>query len=365
MNMVRYAPGEMFDEHHDGQFRPITIFVYLNELPEHDEAGDTFFPSLGVSFKPRRGTAVMWSNVLNGEEDQRLLHTGRAPNYGIKYGVNCFFNVREMRHLTPVVEDYLLQDAVAVVLANLSEDEGEQGERPETCKPVAYRLSKEPQVVAIPSLLTEHEALETLQLASCGKVGVQQDEASGNPFAGGTRTLFQLDPASTPFVAMVEERIAGCAGLGLELLGGLRVVTPGIDPGLCNRGCGPKSGYVCLSEQDELFFLRLGLRLVLRRGDAVLWSNVDWETGFAVEDVRTLRAHLQSGEARAPTIGLDIFFHDNAVREQQKTRRFVHDPAAAAHRGDAVIATPHGEVTVAVAPASDKTVLGAYSPGHE
>ncbi|CAK0875174.1 unnamed protein product, partial [Prorocentrum cordatum] len=124
MNMVRYAPGELFDEHHDGEFRPITIFVYLNDLPEGDEAGDTFFPNLGLSFKPRRGTAVMWSNVLDGQEDSRLLHAGRAPSLGVKYGVNCFFNVRDMRLMTPVGPEYALQDAATVAVAELGAGSG-------------------------------------------------------------------------------------------------------------------------------------------------------------------------------------------------------------------------------------------------
>jgi hypothetical protein len=41
-----------------------------------------------------KGCAVMWSNVLEtGTEDLRLLHQALPPKTGIKYGVNCFFNV--------------------------------------------------------------------------------------------------------------------------------------------------------------------------------------------------------------------------------------------------------------------------------
>merc|ERR1712232_1361059 len=57
--VVRYSPGETFAEHHDGKFRPKTVFVYLNDLPEGDQ-GDTYFPHLGFSFVPRAGCAVMW-----------------------------------------------------------------------------------------------------------------------------------------------------------------------------------------------------------------------------------------------------------------------------------------------------------------
>mmetsp|Transcript_106788 Transcript_106788/g.297249 ORF Transcript_106788/g.297249 Transcript_106788/m.297249 type:complete len:95 (-) Transcript_106788:154-438(-) len=68
------------------------------------------------------------------------------------------------------------------------------------------------------------------------------------------------------------------------------------------------------------------MRLVLQRGDALMWPNVDWETGQAVEDIRTLRIHLRDENGTAPpAIGLDAFFHDNPLREQQLQRNFVPD----------------------------------------
>lgn len=76
-----------------------------------------------------------------------------------------------------------------------------------------------------------------------------------------------------------------------------------------------------------MYFPRMGLRLVLRRGDALTWPNVDWETGRAVEDLRTLRVH--SGDDGTPALGLDAFFLDHPVREQQRLRTFMHDTAAA------------------------------------
>eukprot|EP00928_Gymnodinium_smaydae_P100391 TRINITY_DN9835_c0_g1_i3.p1 TRINITY_DN9835_c0_g1~~TRINITY_DN9835_c0_g1_i3.p1 ORF type:complete len:218 (+),score=37.41 TRINITY_DN9835_c0_g1_i3:51-704(+) len=101
--LVRYKPGQFFKTHHDGRFRPKTVFIYLNDL-EPDDAGETFFPRLGIKVAPRKGCAVMWSNVLGpGEEDLRLLHLGLPPKSGTKYGVNCFFNEKCMRTYVPVV----------------------------------------------------------------------------------------------------------------------------------------------------------------------------------------------------------------------------------------------------------------------
>eukprot|EP00409_Alexandrium_fundyense_P006299 CAMPEP_0195045386 /NCGR_PEP_ID=MMETSP0347-20130606/15178_1 /TAXON_ID=2932 /ORGANISM="Alexandrium fundyense, Strain CCMP1719" /LENGTH=85 /DNA_ID=CAMNT_0040073187 /DNA_START=77 /DNA_END=331 /DNA_ORIENTATION=+ len=54
LNMVRYTPGQLFKTHHDGRFRPKTVFIYLNDLPEGD-GGETLFPELGLQIVPRRG----------------------------------------------------------------------------------------------------------------------------------------------------------------------------------------------------------------------------------------------------------------------------------------------------------------------
>merc|ERR1711920_627207 len=102
-----------------------------------------------------------------------------------------------------------------------------------------------------------------------------------------------LNFEETPVVRKVEERLAKSAGLELKHLGMLRLVRVGTQHGLCNRGLGPKSAFVCLSDTDDLFFMKLGMRLVLQKGDAILLPNVDWETGRAAEDLRTSRVHLE------------------------------------------------------------------------
>eukprot|EP00401_Gymnodinium_catenatum_P040252 CAMPEP_0117572766 /NCGR_PEP_ID=MMETSP0784-20121206/60537_1 /TAXON_ID=39447 /ORGANISM="" /LENGTH=437 /DNA_ID=CAMNT_0005371169 /DNA_START=26 /DNA_END=1336 /DNA_ORIENTATION=- len=298
MNMVRYAPGEHFDEHHDGVFRPRTVFVYLNDLPEDDDEGDTSFPALGLSFKPRKGAAVMWSNVADGtdREDGRMLHMGRAPTKGVKYGVNCFFNVKQMRLFVATSPNVALDEAVVVDTADLHDghggggsatDEQDAGVKQSVVK-TGYCLCKDPKLVCVPRLIDADEFahLTTYLEASVldlGELGYSPGTLQGGPFMGGTQTLRLLEIGATPVLEALEARIAGAAGLPLEHLARLRLVRPGVVTGLCNRGCGPKSAYVCLSEEDEVFFPALGIRLLLRRGDAVLWPNVDWETGSARE----------------------------------------------------------------------------------
>lgn len=89
LNIIRYLPGEIFGEHHDGRDRPKTVFVYLNDVP--GGGGHTRFRQLALQVKPMKGCAVMWHNLhVDGTRDERLIHRGVAPDQGIKYGMNCF-----------------------------------------------------------------------------------------------------------------------------------------------------------------------------------------------------------------------------------------------------------------------------------
>jgi len=95
---VRYKPGEFFSLHHDGQDRPKTVFVYLNDLPGEDAGGETHFPVLNLRFTPRRGCAIVWPNRYDhGAADGRTCHQALPPRSDIKYGVNCFFHMYPLR----------------------------------------------------------------------------------------------------------------------------------------------------------------------------------------------------------------------------------------------------------------------------
>ena len=104
--VVKYEDGQFFGPHHDGVFRPYTVFLYLNDVAE---GGETRFPNLGMRIRPRKGAAVLWSNtvavtnedgIASIKEDLRLIHEALPPNHrGVKYGVNCFFNEHIMKEI--------------------------------------------------------------------------------------------------------------------------------------------------------------------------------------------------------------------------------------------------------------------------
>lgn len=112
IQLVRYYPGQFFKSHYDyldrrvdiykenieknGQ-REFTFFVYLNNVPK-GSGGTTYFPKLDKHFKAKKGEAIFWSNMVNGEDDKRMLHSGTELKKGVKYGLNIW--VREKEYIS-------------------------------------------------------------------------------------------------------------------------------------------------------------------------------------------------------------------------------------------------------------------------
>jgi len=314
--VVRYSPGEQFSEHHDGKFRPRTVFVYLNDLPE-DDAGDTFFPHLGLSFVPRMGTAVMWANrTPEGSEDSRMVHAGRPPLRAVKYGVNCFFNEERMRLVKQPEFQVEPVDAFVADLRALCKEDATQ----DVVRTLALQTT--PQVLAAPCFASEAEVEHLLKLVEEGRPPLADGGGGERFFAEGTVPVGTLEPAETEVLARLEARLAAVSRFPLEHLGRVRVVRGGTTYGLCNRGCGQRAALVCLGDRDEAFFPHLGLRVLLRRGDLILWPNA-WRSEpiseapgartRVVEDLRTTRVHLLGEGSSETPLALDASFHDTPV----------------------------------------------------
>ena len=111
IQLVRYKPGQYFKSHYDyldtrnpmykdnvnrnGQ-REITFFVYLNDVPE-GVGGETQFTKLNKVFKAKKGQAIFWHNMKNGEVDPKTLHSGTELKEGTKYGLNIWVRDKEYK----------------------------------------------------------------------------------------------------------------------------------------------------------------------------------------------------------------------------------------------------------------------------
>jgi len=265
LNMVRYEPGQLFNEHHDGRFRPKTVFIYLNDIPE-DDGGETYFPRLNVQFRPRKGCAVMWANTLGPqEEDKRMIHQGLPPRTTVKYGVNCFFNERPLRQWIDVdSEDEADVDIKAKAERKVeSIDPAQLVENSEEGL-VSVLLSENPAVRVVPEALTVQEAAELRAMVI----------KEGDP-------PLQQTPAQTALLSRVAARLAAIAGLSQShmLSFSLSKCEPGVLPvesGEYVEKFGHRVVFVFLNDLAgaELRFPRLRFEVRPRSGCAVVWSPV-------------------------------------------------------------------------------------------
>jgi prolyl 4-hydroxylase len=103
-----YEKEQYFHNHHDyfigdgytnhclssGQ-RTYTFMIYLNDV---EEGGETKFPELDLSFKPVKGTAVVWKNSDGkGTENRASLHTGTPVTKGKKIIITKWFREKEFK----------------------------------------------------------------------------------------------------------------------------------------------------------------------------------------------------------------------------------------------------------------------------
>ena len=99
MQMLRYQKTQHYHLHHDFDHyevprqpgpRLATFFLYLSDV---EEGGETHFPHLNLTFKPKRGRAVLWPNVLDFDPfspDPRTEHQAMPVVKGIKFAANIW-----------------------------------------------------------------------------------------------------------------------------------------------------------------------------------------------------------------------------------------------------------------------------------
>lgn len=102
----RYQVGQQYKAHHDffhlgrnywteeatrGGQRTWTAMAYLNEPRE---GGETEFPLLGVTLRPKMGMLVMWNNMDNqGRPNMKTLHIAHPVQRGIKHVITKWYRL--------------------------------------------------------------------------------------------------------------------------------------------------------------------------------------------------------------------------------------------------------------------------------
>ncbi len=110
-NVLHYEPGQEYRPHYDfvdpgvahfqrelmtaGQ-RTVTFLIYLND--DYD-GGATTFPRLDWSFKGKKGDALAFWNLTNGNPDPRTLHAGTPTTNGVKWLFSKWVRDRPVRLL--------------------------------------------------------------------------------------------------------------------------------------------------------------------------------------------------------------------------------------------------------------------------
>ena len=130
IQLLQYTPGQYYRTHSDHieyqidrqqGVRVLTVFAYLNTLPqvdddddtsrstndddvprftddEHGHNGGTNFPHLNLTVLPKLGRVIIWPSVLNDDPhqlDERTDHQALVVTHGTKYGANVWIHQRD------------------------------------------------------------------------------------------------------------------------------------------------------------------------------------------------------------------------------------------------------------------------------
>lgn len=102
MQLVKYLEGQEYGPHNDYDGsknvlsptgpRILTLLVYMSEV---EEGGETSFPELGLSVKPKLGMALVWPSVRNENllhRENRTVHQAKPVIKGVKYVSNVWIH---------------------------------------------------------------------------------------------------------------------------------------------------------------------------------------------------------------------------------------------------------------------------------
>jgi len=269
LNLVRYAPGQFFNKHHDGHFRPKTVFIYLNDCV--NDNGETFFPELGLKIVPRKGSAVMWSNILSHQVgDMRMVHYGLPPSTITKFGINCFFNEKAIREWYDIDSDEDNHDQGSAKPAGdkyhtIDAAELAEGEGHSPGVVLNVLVVRDPKLIVAPNFLSPAEAQSLIKCVDPQNKSTAEDAIMFSAVRSRCSVL-----ANLPESHMEAFQIGKCGPT--DAPSGRANAN-----GRMSDKYGCKTIYIFLNEVEgrgDLRFPRLLVQVKPREGCAVVWSTI-------------------------------------------------------------------------------------------
>ena len=101
LQILRYNKEEYYKPHHDQNSprssawgpRVYTVFFYLSDV---EKGGETNFPTVNVTIKPKKGSVLIWSNILNedvNKRDEKTFHQSLPVIKGTKFSANYWIHL--------------------------------------------------------------------------------------------------------------------------------------------------------------------------------------------------------------------------------------------------------------------------------
>jgi len=105
MQVLRYETSQFYKTHHDQNSprasawgpRMFTVFMYVGD---GYTGGETHFPRLNLTVAAKKGSACVWTSVLDSDpfqRDDRTDHESLPVKSGVKYGVNYWVHMYPFR----------------------------------------------------------------------------------------------------------------------------------------------------------------------------------------------------------------------------------------------------------------------------
>mmetsp|Transcript_9253 Transcript_9253/g.22739 ORF Transcript_9253/g.22739 Transcript_9253/m.22739 type:complete len:456 (-) Transcript_9253:227-1594(-) len=99
--VLKYTKGQFYRTHHDdsgGDTSPagpriLTFFLYLSDV---EEGGETHFPRIDLSSKPKKGSAILWPSMSDDDplrSDDRMYHQAKPVIKGVKFAANAWIHL--------------------------------------------------------------------------------------------------------------------------------------------------------------------------------------------------------------------------------------------------------------------------------